>query len=105
LPSFILEDHLKRGYQCKIICTEPRRISAITLAERVSKELGDAPGTVGTMASHVGYAIRLESNTCRNTKLVFCTTGIALRMLEQGTGSSSKSTAFDDVTHIIVDEV
>ena len=105
LPSFILEHQLSQGMPCKILCTEPRRISAITLAQRVSRELGDAPGAVGTMASLVGYSIRLESNTSRNTRLTYCTNGIALRMLEDGSGRDGNGMALDDITHIIIDEV
>lgn len=60
--------------------------------------VGDSPGAVGTMASLVGYAIRLESNTTRNTRLAFVTNGIALRMLEGGSGQDGQGTAFDEVT-------
>ncbi|KAL0951028.1 hypothetical protein HGRIS_007768 [Hohenbuehelia grisea] len=105
VPTFILEDQLSQGKPCKIFCTEPRRISAISLAQRVSKELGEPTGAVGSMASYVGYSIRLESNTSRNTRLTFVTNGIALRMLESGTGQGGQGTAFDDITHIIIDEV
>ncbi|KIJ45644.1 hypothetical protein M422DRAFT_75059 [Sphaerobolus stellatus SS14] len=105
LPSFILEHYLSEGKHCKIYCTEPRRISAISLAQRVSAELGEAPGSVGTLSSLVGYAIRLESNTTRNTRLAFVTNGIALRMLESGSGPGGQGTAFDEITHIIIDEV
>ncbi|KAJ7110080.1 P-loop containing nucleoside triphosphate hydrolase protein [Mycena epipterygia] len=105
VPAFILEDQLSRGKACKIYCTEPRRISAISLAQRVSRELGDAPNAVGTLASLVGYSIRLESNTSKNTKLAFVTNGIALRMLEGGSGQGGHGTAFDEITHIIIDEV
>ncbi|KAJ7103397.1 P-loop containing nucleoside triphosphate hydrolase protein [Mycena belliarum] len=105
VPTFVLEDQLSRGKPCKIYCTEPRRISAISLAQRVSRELGDAPSAVGTMASLVGYSIRLESNTSRNTRLAFVTNGIALRMLEGGSGHGGQGTAFDEITHIIIDEV
>ncbi|KAF9456536.1 P-loop containing nucleoside triphosphate hydrolase protein [Collybia nuda] len=105
VPAFILEDQLSRGRACKIYCTEPRRISAISLAQRVSRELGDAPNAVGTLSSLVGYSIRLESNTSRTTRLTFVTNGIALRMLEGGTGQGGHGTAFDEITHIIIDEV
>ncbi|KAH7883709.1 P-loop containing nucleoside triphosphate hydrolase protein [Phlebopus sp. FC_14] len=105
VPSFILEDQLSRGKQCKIYCTEPRRISAVSLAHRVSLELGDPPGSVGTASSLVGYSIRLESNTSRNTRLAYVTNGIALRMLESGSGLGGQGIAFDDITHIIIDEV
>ena len=98
VPTYILEDQLARGKHCKIYCTEPRRISAISLAQRVSHELGEAPGAVGTMASLVGYSIRLESNTTRNTRLAFVTNGIALRMLEGGSGQGGMGTAFDEIT-------
>jgi hypothetical protein len=50
------------------------------------------------MNSLVGYSIRLESNTSRNTRLAFVTNGIALRMLEGGTGQGGYGTAFDEIT-------
>ena len=102
VPTFILEDQLSHGKPCKIFCTEPRRISAISLAQRVSRELGDAPNAVGTNASLVGYSIRLESNTSKNTRLTFVTNGIALRMLESGSGQSGSGTAFDEITVCIL---
>jgi ATP-dependent RNA helicase DHX29 len=105
LPAFILEDHLSQGKHCKIFCTEPRRISAISLAQRVAAELGDPPGSAGTGASIVGYSVRLESNIHRNTKLAYVTNGIALRMLENGSGAGGQGSAFDEITHIIIDEV
>lgn len=64
----------------------------------VSRELGDPPNVVGTANSLVGYSIRLESNISRNTRLAFVTNGIALRMLEGGSGSDGKGTAFDEIT-------
>ncbi|RPD63094.1 P-loop containing nucleoside triphosphate hydrolase protein [Lentinus tigrinus ALCF2SS1-6] len=105
VPAFILEDQLLKGRNCKIYCTEPRRISAISLAQRVSRELGEPAGAVGTGNSLVGYAIRLESNINRRTRLAYVTNGIALRMLEGGSGQGGQGTAFDDITHIIIDEV
>ncbi|KAG2080618.1 hypothetical protein BD769DRAFT_1378750 [Suillus cothurnatus] len=58
VPAFVLEDQLDRGLPCKIYCTEPRRISAESLAQRVSRELGDFAGAVGTSSSLIGYSIR-----------------------------------------------
>lgn len=103
LPAYILEDQLSRGQACKIYVTEPRRISAISLAQRVSQELGERRGAVGTQGSLVGYSIRLEAQMSSTTRLAYVTNGIALRMLEGG--SSGRRTAFDEVTHIVVDEV
>ncbi|KAL3424654.1 helicase associated domain-containing protein [Phlyctema vagabunda] len=98
VPAFILEHELLKGKPCKIYCTEPRRISAISLAKRVSEELGERKNDVGTSRSLVGYAIRLESNTSKETRLVYATTGIVMRMLE---GSND----LKDITHIVLDEV
>lgn len=98
VPAFILEDQLLKGRHCRIYCTEPRRISAISLAQRVSRELGEPAGAVGTGSSLVGYAIRLESNINRRTRLAYVTNGIALRMLEGGSGQGGQGTAFDEIT-------
>jgi ATP-dependent RNA helicase DHX29 len=103
LPAYILEDQLSKGKACKVYVTEPRRISAISLAQRVSQELGERRGAVGSADSLVGYSIRMEAKISSNTRLAFVTNGIALRMLESG--SAGRGTAFDQVTHIIVDEV
>ncbi|KAL8672099.1 MAG: hypothetical protein Q9168_003431 [Polycauliona sp. 1 TL-2023] len=98
VPSFILEHELSLGRACKVYCTEPRRISAISLARRVSEELGERKSDVGTSRSLVGYAIRLESKLVRETRLVYATTGIVMRMLEA-------SDDLHEITHLVLDEV
>ncbi|KAI3342568.1 ATP dependent RNA helicase [Ustulina deusta] len=98
VPSFLLEHQLSLGRPCKIYCTEPRRISAISLARRVSEELGEGRGDLGTARSLVGYSIRLESNTSKETRLIYATTGIVMRMLE---GSNE----LREITHLVLDEV
>lgn len=98
VPSFILEHELSLGRPCKVYCTEPRRISAISLARRVSEELGERKSDVGTFRSLVGYAIRLESKVVHETRLVYATTGIVLRMLEA-------SDDLQEITHLVLDEV
>jgi ATP-dependent RNA helicase DHX29 len=98
IPSFILEHELSQGKSCKVFCTEPRRISAISLAQRVSEELGEGPKDLGTMRSLVGYAIRLESKTSSQSRLVYATVGVVLRMLES-------SGNLQEVTHLVIDEV
>lgn len=57
IPQFILDDSLTRPPEkvANIICTQPRRISAISVAERVAKERVERVGLT------VGYQIRLES--------------------------------------------
>jgi len=71
IPSFILEHEMLQGRPCKIYVTEPRRISAISLARRVSEELGESKNEVGTTRSLVGFAVRLESKISSSTRLVY----------------------------------
>jgi ATP-dependent RNA helicase DHX29 len=71
IPSFILESELLSCRSCKIYVTEPRRISAMSLARRVSEELGEARDDLGTSRSLVGYAVRLESKASSSTRLIF----------------------------------
>lgn len=77
LPQYILEEEIARlcGAHCSIICTQPRRISAISVAARISSERGENLGET------VGYQIRLEAKRSDQTRLLFCTTGILLRQL------------------------
>ena len=82
VPQFVLDalTEAGRGARANLVCTQPRRISAIGVAERVSEERGDAPGGVGR--GDVGYQIRLEKRAGPQTRLLFCTTGILLRRLQ-----------------------
>ncbi|KAG5229327.1 ATP-dependent RNA helicase [Salix suchowensis] len=98
VPQFILDDMIESGHggNCNIICTQPRRIAAISVAERVADERCESsPGADGSL---VGYQVRLDSARSEKTKLLFCTTGILLRKLA---GDRSLS----GITHVIVDEV
>lgn len=64
----------------------------------MSEELGEHLNDIGTSRSLIGYSIRLEANVSKETKLVYATTGIVMRMLE---GSND----LREVTHLILDEV
>ncbi|CAK5280316.1 unnamed protein product [Mycena citricolor] len=92
LPQFILDALIDAdaGASANIIVTQPRRLSAISVAARVAAERIED--------GSVGYAIRGESKVSKTTKLLFCTTGVVLRRLGGGD-------ALDGVSHIIVDEV
>ncbi|QRV91670.1 Helicase associated domain (HA2) [Ceratobasidium sp. AG-Ba] len=71
LAQFLYED----GYcQHGIIgCTQPRRVAAMSVAKRVSEEMEVALG------STVGYAIRFEDCTSKDTKIKYMTDGVLLR--------------------------
>lgn len=97
VPQFLLDNWLvNRSEETKehveIICTQPRRISAIGVAERVAAERAERIGNT------VGYQIRLESKMSSWTRLTFCTTGILLQRM-------SSDPHLKSISHIIVDEV
>lgn len=71
IPSYILEHEMLQGRPCKVYVTEPRRISAISLARRVSEELGESKNDVGSNRSLIGFAVRLESKISSATRLVY----------------------------------
>lgn len=98
IPSYVLEQQLSSGHDYRIIVTQPRRISAISIARRVSREIGESVNALGTVQSLVGYAIRMESKVSRNTRLNFVTTGVLLRMLQE-------SPDLDHIDCLILDEV
>uniref|UniRef100_A0A8C2CR89 ATP-dependent RNA helicase DHX29 n=1 Tax=Cyprinus carpio TaxID=7962 RepID=A0A8C2CR89_CYPCA len=100
IPQLILEELLANGeaaQPCNVVVTQPRRISATSLASRVSQELGCEDGP-GAKSSLCGYQIRMENRSGDATRLLYCTTGVLLRKLQQDRLLSS-------LTHIIVDEV
>ena len=84
------------GSMANIVCTQPRRISVLGLADRVSDErctlLGD----------EVGYVIRGDSKLEPNTRITFMTTGVLLRRMQS---SVDLLQSISDISHIFVDEV
>ncbi|KAK1836245.1 putative ATP-dependent RNA helicase ucp12 [Podospora conica] len=100
--QFILDDLYNRGLGlgANIVVTQPRRISALGLADRVSDERCSPVG------QEVGYTIRGESKTSRNTRITFVTTGVLLRRLQTSGGRVEDVVAsLADVSHVVVDEV
>ena len=95
LPQYLLEDMIStdKGSEAYIIVTQPRRIAAISVAERVAFERGEKLG------KSVGYQVRLHSAMDPDeTRLLFCTTGILLRKLQD-------EHFLERVSHILIDEV
>lgn len=92
VPQFLLEEAAEKEKPVSIVCTQPRRIAAISVAERVAAERCEQVG--GT----VGYQVKLNTKRSANTRLLFCTTGVLLRRL-QG------DPKLDSFTHVLVDEV
>lgn len=100
--QFILDDLYSKGLgkSANIIVTQPRRISALGLADRVSDERCSQVG------QEVGYSIRGESKTSANTRITFVTTGVLLRRLQTSGGRvEDVVSSLADVSHVVVDEV
>lgn len=93
IAQYILDDYISSGQggYANIYVTQPRRISAISVAERVSRERCEPLGDT------VGYSVRFESVFPRPYgSILFCTVGVLLRKLEAG---------LRGISHIIVDEI
>ncbi|XP_046400420.1 ATP-dependent DNA/RNA helicase DHX36-like [Ischnura elegans] len=97
VAQFVLDQEILSGHgsTCRVICTQPRRISAISVAERVADERGERCGSGGS----VGYQIRLEKKMPRNRgSILFCTTGVLLEWMKSDQSLAS-------VSHLILDEI
>lgn len=90
-----MEDATENHLTCRIICAQPRRLSAISVAERVAFERHEGIGKT------VGYQIRLESRLSPNSNLIYCTNGVLLRCLMSG----NPNELLCNCTHLIIDEV
>lgn len=89
LTQFLHEDgYSKYG---KIGCTQPRRVAAVSVAKRVAVEMDCKLGT------DVGYAIRFEDCTSKDTKIKYMTDGVLLR-------ESLTDPDLDEYSCIVMDE-
>ncbi|XP_005171140.1 ATP-dependent RNA helicase DHX30 isoform X2 [Danio rerio] len=96
IPRFLLEDGVLRGEgaECNVLVTQPRRISAVSVAQRVAHEIGPA------LQHCVGYQVRLESRPPERSggALLFLTLGVLLKKLQS-------NPRLEGISHVIVDEV
>ena len=71
LTQYLHEDgYSKEGL---IGCTQPRRVAAVSVAKRVAEEMGVE------LSSKVGYSIRFEDCTSKETIIKYMTDGVLLR--------------------------
>ena len=77
----------------KIICTQPRRVACINIANRVASELKSQVGDL------VGYHIGKSPFYNKNTRIIFVTTGIMLNYLIH------KTYMLENFDFVILDEV
>ena len=73
IPQYLLEEGWARGGRM-IAVTQPRRVAAMSVAKRVSEEVGCALG------ERVGYRVRFDNKTTSGvTQIKFMTDGMLLR--------------------------
>ncbi|GET92390.1 hypothetical protein, conserved [Leishmania tarentolae] len=92
VPQYILDDETLRGNggRCSIIVTQPRRLSAVSIAQRVAAE------RLESLQQSTGYIVRFDSRKGRH--ITFATTGLLLRLMQSDPLLSS-------YTHVIIDEI
>ncbi len=103
IPQLILDEWIEKGEgsKCNIFCTQPRRIAAISVAQRVAAERGESVGN-----GSIGYQVRFEAKLpVHHGSVTFCTTGIFLKRMQSALSDSGRDGYLEDVTHLVVDEV
>ncbi|KAF2033293.1 P-loop containing nucleoside triphosphate hydrolase protein, partial [Setomelanomma holmii] len=80
-----------------IAITQPRRVAAISLARRVSEEMGTFMGSQSPTAK-VGYSVRFDNATGPGTKIKYLTEGMLLQEM-------LRDPAMSQYSAIVVDEV
>ena len=92
LPKILLE--LGRGsHGRQIVHTQPRRIAARTVAERIAAEMGVRLG------DEIGYQVRFTDDTSKATRLRAVTDGILLAQIQRDPKLSAYDTIVIDEAH------
>lgn len=97
MPQIVLESAIRAGTgaECNIICTQPRRIAATSVAQRVAVERNES------LQKSIGYQVRFDSKLpLAGGSVTYCTTGILLQQLR-----NSPEETLDGITHLLIDEV
>jgi len=122
---YILDDAIAsgNGAGCRVVVTQPRRLAAISVAQRVASERGagralhvaktkgsfyvcfvlvsDMLNCAGEpLGASVGYRVKMQAAAPRawGGSIEFCTTGVLLRRLMH-------DPSLREVSHVIIDEV
>lgn len=97
VPQILLDAAIDEGVgaNVNIICTQPRRIAATSVAARVAAERG--PGLSSNVGHHVRHSAQLPKY---GGSITYCTTGVLLRQLQV-----APDDVMDGISHIVFDEV
>ena len=73
IPQYLVESGGWAGNDFQVVCTQPRRIAAVSLAQRVAEEAGTHVG------GRVGFSVRFEDQSSESTQIKYMTDGLLLR--------------------------
>ncbi|KAF2185299.1 P-loop containing nucleoside triphosphate hydrolase protein [Zopfia rhizophila CBS 207.26] len=93
IPQFVLFDDLPHLNAKMVACTQPRRVAAMSVAQRVAEEMDVELG------DEVGYSIRFEDKTSPKTMLKYMTDGMLLREAMHDNNLTRYSTIILDEAH------
>lgn len=95
IPQFVLYDDLPHTQPERklVACTQPRRVAAMSVAQRVAAEMDV------TLGEEVGYSIRFEDMTGPKTILKYLTDGMLLREAMNDHNLNRYSTIILDEAH------
>jgi pre-mRNA-splicing factor ATP-dependent RNA helicase DHX15/PRP43 len=93
IPQFVLYDDMPQAQRKLVACTQPRRVAAMSVAQRVAQELDVKLG------EEVGYSIRFEDMTSQKTILKYMTDGMLLREAMNDHDLTRYSTIILDEAH------
>lgn len=93
IPQFVLYDDMPQAERKLVACTQPRRVAAMSVAQRVAQELDVKLG------EEVGYSIRFEDMTSQKTILKYMTDGMLLREAMNDHDLTRYSTIILDEAH------
>lgn len=97
VPQILLDEAIQEGNgaSCNVVCTQPRRIAATSVAARVAAERAEK------LQDTVGYHVRFDVKLPKPSgSITFATTGILLAQLQ-----NSPDEVYDRVSHLVIDEV
>ncbi|KAK5118032.1 hypothetical protein LTR62_004077 [Meristemomyces frigidus] len=97
VPQILLDQEIAAGTGalCNIICTQPRRIAATSVAQRVAIERDQR------LQQSVGYHVRFDARVPKlGGSITYCTTGILLEQLKHDPDG-----VLDVISHLVIDEV
>ncbi|KAL6719541.1 DEAH-box ATP-dependent RNA helicase prp43 [Lecanora helva] len=93
IPQFVLFDDQPHMQRKVVACTQPRRVAAMSVAQRVANEMDVELG------EEVGYNIRFEDVTSQKTILKYMTDGMLLREAMNDNNLNRYSTIILDEAH------